>query len=40
MPIVETDDGWSWGSSNVVVPATQKQEEFDQECQLKTFARG
>ncbi|MFI2714403.1 hypothetical protein ACH495_30220 [Micromonospora sp. NPDC018662] len=40
MPIVETDDGWSWESSNVVVPPEQKQDEFERECQIKTFARG
>ena len=40
MPIVETDDGWSWESSNVVVPSEQKQSEFNRECQTKTFAKG
>jgi hypothetical protein len=40
MPIVETDDGWSWEPSNVVVPSEQKQSEFNRECHTKTFAKG
>ncbi|MCI4061412.1 hypothetical protein MRQ36_01990 [Micromonospora sp. R77] len=38
MPIVETDDGWSWKSSNVVIPPNA--DELERECQIEAFSAG
>ena len=37
MPIVETDDGWTYNSENAKVPANDKQIEFD--CQVQAFTK-
>jgi hypothetical protein len=37
MPIVETDDGWSFDSSNAVIPANEEQ--ISRECQIETFTK-
>lgn len=36
MPIVETDDGWTYNSSNAVIPANE--EEISRECEIETFS--
>jgi hypothetical protein len=38
MPIVETDDGWNFKSSNVVIPSNF--EEIERECQIEAFSAG
>nr|GID90521.1 hypothetical protein Ade03nite_94450 [Actinoplanes derwentensis] len=37
MPIIETDDGWTWNSENPNVPENEKQIEF--ECQVQAFTK-
>jgi len=37
MPIIETDDGWTFNSENAKVPANEKQIEF--ECQVQAFTK-
>jgi hypothetical protein len=37
MPVVETDDGWNFDSSNAVIPAGEEKIEHD--CQIEAFSK-
>ena len=37
MPIVETEDGWNFDSSNAAIPADQDQ--IERECQIEAFGK-